>query len=84
MYKEGISKNFPKNFSYFLLLWHNSWATLIPFETTTNPTAKIPIIYSVGEREKNNRTVSIRRLGSKKTESLSIDEAISSVLNQIG
>ncbi len=56
----------------------------IGYKIREHSLAKIPIIYSVGEREKNNRTVSIRRLGSKKTESLSIDEAISSVLNQIG
>jgi len=55
----------------------------IGYKIREHSLAKIPLIYSVGEREKNNRTVSVRRLGSKKTESISIDEAINSVLNQI-
>ncbi len=55
----------------------------IGYKIREHSLAKIPIIYTVGEREKINRTVSVRMLGSKKTEILPIQDAINWVLNEI-
>ena len=40
---------------------------------------KVPVIIAVGQREKDERTVTIRRLGSKNQTVMSLDEAISSL-----
>ena len=44
--------------------------------TAFNLPSKIPVILAVGGREAEGRTVSMRRLGSKESQILSLDEAV--------
>ena len=55
----------------------------IGYKIREHSLAKIPLIYTVGEKEKATRTVSVRKLGSKKTEILPIEDGINLVLKQI-
>ena len=40
---------------------------------------KVPIILAIGKNEKNDRTVSIRRIGSKDTSVLKLDDVIQEI-----
>ena len=44
-----------------------------------NAVAKVPVIMALGKREKELQTVSIRRIGSDKTVSMSLEDALSSL-----
>ena len=44
---------------------------------------KIPIIVIIGEKEKNNNTVAVRRLGSKDIDNMSVEEFLTSTKKQI-
>ena len=46
-------------------------------------TKKIPLTLILGDQEKENNTVSFRRYGSKDTETVSLDEFISTLKNSI-
>ena len=48
----------------------------ISYKVREHSAAKVPVIMALGKREKSDRTVSIRRIGSDKTESMSLDEAV--------
>ena len=48
----------------------------ISYKVREHSSAKVPVIMALGQREKDNRTVSIRRIGSDKTETLDLDEAL--------
>ena len=48
----------------------------ISYKVREHSSAKVPVIMALGQREKDSRTVSIRRIGSNKTESLDLDEAL--------
>ena len=48
----------------------------ISYKVREHSAAKVPVIMALGKREKSDRTVSIRRIGSDKTESMSLDEAM--------
>ena len=48
----------------------------IGYKVRLHSTAKVPVILAVGKREAEERTVSIRRLGSKEQQSLALDDAI--------
>jgi threonyl-tRNA synthetase len=48
----------------------------ISYKVREHSSAKVPVIMALGQREKNSRTVSIRRIGSNKTETLDLDEAL--------
>jgi threonyl-tRNA synthetase len=48
----------------------------IGYKVRLHSTAKVPIILAVGKREADERTVSIRRLGSTEQQSLALDDAI--------
>jgi len=45
--------------------------------------AKVPVQFAVGQREFDNRTVAIRRLGSKKQQTVALQEAIDLLLAEI-
>ena len=45
--------------------------------------SKIPIIVIVGEKEKNDNTVAVRRLGSKDVDNMSVEEFLTSTKKQI-
>jgi threonyl-tRNA synthetase len=55
----------------------------ISFKVREHSVAKVPVQFAVGQREVENRTVAIRRLGSKKQEVLSLDDAISALRAEI-
>ena len=44
----------------------------ISYKIREHSIAKIPIILAIGEREVENKTVSVRRIGSKQTETISL------------
>ena len=48
----------------------------INYKVREHSLAKVPVIIAVGKREAAERTVSIRRLGSDKQESLALEEAV--------
>jgi threonyl-tRNA synthetase len=48
----------------------------ISYKVREHSAAKVPVILALGKREKSDRTVSIRRIGSDKTETLSLDNVL--------
>ena len=48
----------------------------IGYKIREHSIAKIPVIMVIGKKEAENKTVSLRKLGSKKTETFKIDEII--------
>jgi threonyl-tRNA synthetase len=48
----------------------------ISYKVREHSAAKIPMIIAIGAREKESKTVSIRRIGSDKTEIIGFDEAL--------
>ena len=48
----------------------------INYKIREHSVAKVPIIFAIGEREMRDKTVSIRRLGSKNTQTIVLDKAI--------
>ncbi len=48
----------------------------INYKIREHSIAKVPIIFAIGEREIRDKTVNIRRLGSKNTQIIVLDEAI--------
>ena len=48
----------------------------ISYKVREHSSAKVPVIMALGQREKDNKTVSIRRIGSDKTETMDLKEAL--------
>ena len=55
----------------------------ISYKVREHSVAKVPALFAVGQREIENRTVAVRRLGSKKQEVLALDDAIEALLGEI-
>jgi threonyl-tRNA synthetase len=55
----------------------------ISYKVREHSVAKIPVQFAVGQRELESRNVAMRRLGSKKQEVLSLDDAISALQAEI-
>jgi threonyl-tRNA synthetase len=55
----------------------------IAYKVREHSVAKVPVQFAVGQREVENRTVAIRRLGSKKQEVMSLDDAIAVLKSEI-
>ena len=51
----------------------------IGYKVREHSAAKVPVILALGAREKESRTVSVRRIGSNKTETKSLDEFIKEI-----
>jgi threonyl-tRNA synthetase len=51
----------------------------INYKVREHSLAKVPILLVIGKREAAERTVSIRRLGSEKSETLPLDAALSAL-----
>ena len=51
----------------------------IGYKIREHSLAKVPIILAIGEQELTNRTVTVRRLGQKNTETMSLDDLTSSL-----
>ncbi|MEX1148309.1 MAG: threonine--tRNA ligase [Sphingomonadales bacterium] len=54
----------------------------INYKVRDHSHAKVPCIIVVGGRESENRTVSVRRLGSSAQETLALDEAVNRLVNE--
>jgi threonyl-tRNA synthetase len=55
----------------------------IAYKVREHSVAKVPVQFAVGLRELENRSVAIRRLGSKKQEVMSLDDAIAALKSEI-
>jgi threonyl-tRNA synthetase len=55
----------------------------ISYKVREHSVAKIPVQFAVGQRELENRTVAIRRLGSRKQQVVALDEAISALRSEV-
>ena len=55
----------------------------ISYKVREHSVAKVPVLFAVGQREIENRTVAIRRLGSKKQSVVNLDDAISALRNEV-
>jgi threonyl-tRNA synthetase len=55
----------------------------ISYKVREHSVAKVPVQIAVGQRELENRTVAIRRLGSKKQAVMGLDEALAALQNEI-
>jgi threonyl-tRNA synthetase len=55
----------------------------ISYKVREHSVAKVPVLFAVGQREIDERTVAVRRLGSKKQEVMSLDDAISALKFEI-
>ncbi len=54
----------------------------IGYKIREHSTAKIPVIMVIGKKEAENKSVSVRRLGSKKTETFKIDEILKALCKE--
>ncbi len=55
----------------------------IGYKVREHTNARVPVLLSVGNREKDNRSVSVRRIGSQKNTVQSIDELIADLQHEI-
>ena len=55
----------------------------ISYKVREHSVAKVPVQFAIGQREVDDRSVAVRRLGSKKQQVMSLDDAISSLLSEI-
>ena len=54
----------------------------INYKIREHSVAKIPVIAVVGAKEKENRTVTVRRIGSDKQETFALDDLIKSLAEE--
>ena len=54
----------------------------ISYKVREHSAAKVPVIMALGKREKESNSVSIRRMGSDKTESMDLNEALKILSNE--
>jgi threonyl-tRNA synthetase len=55
----------------------------ISYKVREHSVAKIPVLLAVGQREVDERTVALRRLGSKQQKVLGLQEAIDALSGEI-
>ena len=55
----------------------------ISYKVREHSVAKVPALFAVGQREVENRSVAVRRLGSKKQSVLALDDAIAELQAEI-
>ena len=55
----------------------------ISFKVREHSVAKVPVLFAIGQREVDERTVAIRRLGSKKQEVMALDDAIAALRAEV-
>ena len=54
----------------------------ISYKVREHSSKKVPIILAIGKNEKNDKTVSIRRIGSKDTNVLQLEDAINEIVKE--
>jgi threonyl-tRNA synthetase len=55
----------------------------ISYKVREHSVAKVPALFAVGQREIENRTVAVRRLGSKQQQVMPLDEAIAALTAEV-
>ena len=55
----------------------------ISYKVREHSVAKVPVLFAVGQRELENRSVAIRRLGSKQQQVTSFDDALQTLLEEV-
>jgi threonyl-tRNA synthetase len=55
----------------------------ISYKVREHSVAKVPTLFAIGQREIENRTVAVRRLGSKKQEVMALDDAIAALQREV-
>jgi threonyl-tRNA synthetase len=55
----------------------------ISFKVREHSVAKVPVLLAVGQREVESRTVAVRRLGTKKQQFLTLDEALADLRDEV-
>ncbi|MBT8108024.1 MAG: threonine--tRNA ligase [Gammaproteobacteria bacterium] len=55
----------------------------IAYKVREHSVAKVPVLFAIGQREIENRTVAVRRLGSKQQQFLPLDEAIETLVGEV-
>jgi threonyl-tRNA synthetase len=55
----------------------------ISYKVREHSVAKVPVLFAIGQREIENRTVAVRRLGSKKQEIMSLEDAVASLKAEV-
>ena len=55
----------------------------IGYKIREHSLAKVPIILAIGEKEVSNRTVTVRRLGNKNTETMSLDNLVNILRTEV-
>jgi threonyl-tRNA synthetase len=55
----------------------------ISFKVREHSVAKVPALFAVGQREVENRSVAVRRLGSKKQEVMALEDAIAALRAEV-
>jgi threonyl-tRNA synthetase len=54
----------------------------ISYKVREHSASKVPVIIALGQREKESQTVSLRRIGSDKTVSMSLEEALNTLSSE--
>jgi len=54
----------------------------ISYKVREHSSKKVPIILAIGKNEKNDKTVSMRRIGSQDTKVLDLDDAINEIIKE--
>jgi threonyl-tRNA synthetase len=54
----------------------------ISYKVREHSVAKVPVLFAIGQREIENRTVAVRRLGSRQQQFLPLDEAIEALVSE--
>jgi len=54
----------------------------INYKVREHSVGKVPVILAIGQREVDERTVSVRRLGEKETKTVSLDEVVSMLADE--
>ncbi|MCX8509658.1 MAG: His/Gly/Thr/Pro-type tRNA ligase C-terminal domain-containing protein, partial [Rhodobacteraceae bacterium] len=52
----------------------------INYKVREHSVGKVPVIFAIGMKEVDERSVSIRRLGDTKTETVSLDQALAALV----
>ncbi len=55
----------------------------IAYKVREHSVSKIPVLFAIGQREVETGSVAVRRLGSKKQQVLSVDEALDELLTEV-
>ena len=55
----------------------------ISYKVREHSVAKVPVLFAVGQRELENRSVAVRRLGSKQQQVLPFDDALASLVAEV-